>query len=366
MKVLFIVGSLNLGGTETYLLRFLKYSQKQFSATIIVTSGVAVKGDLSDEFLCLENVRIKYLKIGYRNPFLFIRYFIFLLLNRFDAICDFDGNFSGIRVLLAFCSKHKKRIVFYRQSSDLVEFKWLFLKMNNNFKYLVWKFATHILSNSLTNFRYFFEVTDNRFHIINNGINSASFEQSDYLTRSDLDKKLKDSDFIIGNTARYHPVKNHETIIKVATLLIKRYSNIKVVFVGRDVKEHVHDLVKNLNIVEHVIYLGQRKDIDKVIKNFNVFFFPSISEGQPNSLIEAMLAKVPFVTSDIPNILEIIPKDAIGQCCDPFNIEKYYELIEEIYHKGVDNNLLNSIQTFAKDTFDFRLNFDHFINVLKN
>ena len=40
--------------------------------------------------------------------------------------------------------------------------------------------------------------------------------------------------------------------------------------------------------------LGYRDDVNKILPIFDVFFFPSITEGQPNSLIEAMISDVPF------------------------------------------------------------------------
>lgn len=74
-------------------------------------------------------------------------------------------------------------------------------------------------------------------------------------------------------------------------------------------QNNLKNLVENLNIQEHVIFLGDRKDIPELLAVADYFVFPSHYEGLPGALIEAMMAKVPIIASDIPENKECLTSD---------------------------------------------------------
>lgn len=367
MRILFILGSLKAGGTETYLLRFLQNSSHKFAATIFVTSGSTFKGDLYNEY-CSTKVRFKFMRLGHTNVLLWIRYYFYILFVRYDLICDFEGNFSGVRTFIAYCARVKRRVVFYRQTSDLFEKRVFYISINKLMNKLVFKYATDILSNSSSAFSVFFSnKTDSRFKVIYNGINYAIFE-NEQETKSKIRAELNipQDAYVIGNTARFTPVKNHRTILKVFYKLVRKYSDIYLVLVGRDVKENLSLIVDDLNISDQIIFLGSRDDVPRVLRSFDLFYFPSLSEGQSNSLIEAMLSGLPFVTSNIQSILEMVPSFAYDQCIDPYDIDSSFEIIESYYLNGFDEMKVKSIKLFAKDRYNYIERFSEFERVLLN
>jgi len=76
--------------------------------------------------------------------------------------------------------------------------------------------------------------------------------------------------------------------------------------------------------------LGYRDDVHRILRTFDVFYFPSYTEGQPNSLIEAMMAGLPFVASDIVPIRDTVPEHLHGQLVGPDDVGSAFHLIQRM------------------------------------
>ena len=89
--------------------------------------------------------------------------------------------------------------------------------------------------------------------------------------------------------------------------------------------------------------------------NFDVFYFPSVTEGQPNALIEAIMCNIPILASHISPIKEVIPKKYFNLLVDPFDVNDSYNKLknsEFIKFKKEELNdfisLFNSLERFEE------------------
>jgi glycosyltransferase involved in cell wall biosynthesis len=161
--------------------------------------------------------------------------------------------------------------------------------------------------------------------------------------------------FVIGHVGRYHPSKNHDTIFKVFLQLSKTYSNMYFIMCGKDVPG-AFEAIKNKEGVANLILLENTKEPIKVYNTLNCFYFPSLTEGQPNALIEAMVLGIPFVASNISPILETVPESYHEQLVSPMDSMGTCEKIIEIYLKKPEFN----IAEIARDKFNSKILFEHF------
>jgi glycosyltransferase involved in cell wall biosynthesis len=83
----------------------------------------------------------------------------------------------------------------------------------------------------------------------------------------------------------------------------------------------------------------------------DAFYFPSFTESQPNSLIEAMIMGLPFVASDIQPIKEAILPDYYGQLVAPDNIEGAYKLFQEIIEDRMELDF-KVLSQWASDNYN--------------
>jgi glycosyltransferase involved in cell wall biosynthesis len=362
-RILFLLPSLNAGGTENYVLRFLRHQSKDYCFTIIIRD--LQKGDLYSEYQDLP-VNFLYKKIGYFDPLKWWSFHKFLKSGNFNAICDFNGNFAGIPLLMAKLAGIENRIAFYRRSSNAYKNTIVRKLYDNWVNALVFKYATKILSNSRAALDFFFptrDLSDQRFKVILNGIESGEFytKLTKFQARSLYG--IPENGFVVGHVGRFDPSKNHTTIFEVASKLKQDFSNLYFVYCGRNTdSDEFRDQLKRRNIEDISTVLGLQKDLPAVFKTMDLFYFPSITEGQPNALIEAMISGLPIIASDIPSIREIIP-DQLQEdvLIGPTDINTACKRIEN-YIAGTQPkfNLRNEICR----KFDANVNFQIFFNEL--
>lgn len=171
------------------------------------------------------------------------------------------------------------------------------------------------------------------------------------LFRSELG--LKNDDFVIGHIGRFNPAKDHANFINAAKLLVKDFTNVKFVLIGRNVtsdNSEISALVNDPNCMENIFYLlGERKDIPVCIDGMDLFVLSSRTEGFPNVLGEAMALEVPCVTTDAGDARILIGDE--GKVVIPQNSEvlsramadlvKMPSVLREDYGKRLSNRVEN-------------------------
>ncbi|WP_312697186.1 glycosyltransferase [Sphingobacterium mizutaii] len=360
--VIFFVNSLQSGGIENYLLRFIEeFSHEFLRITVVCKSGFA--GQLENNYSQFPNVEIVKLRIGFFSLFDYIKVNNLFRGGHYSAVCDFTGNFSGIILLLAKLNSINTRIAFYRNSENRFKNSTFKNWFNNLMRNLTIKFSTRILTNSKAALKFYFNSiyeNNKKFKVIYNGINSEKFLKEEHDLRKEFN--LPDNAFVVGHVGRYNPAKNHETIIKVAEILIKKHPNIFFLLTGNGVEKNLKPKTDELGLSKRIILSENRNDIAKVLKTIDCFYFPSITEGQPNALLEAMVSGVPIVASNIEPIKECSPITFHDQLVPPTDFLVAVERIEEIYKGKFDFDL----SVWVLNEFNHEKLFSQFYNELKN
>lgn len=357
-KTCFLIPSVSSGGIEMYLLRFLNYVEDTSNITVLVRSNE--KGELYEEYKA-TGVTLKFIPLGYVSPSKIWQHYKFYKAQEFDVICDFNANFAGIPMVLGKILNMPKRIAFYRQGSDHFKPSFIRNRVNKYMNRLVYKYATHILSNSKAALEFFFPyrtASDTRFKVIYNGVNVKDYQLDESKESIREDLGIPKNAFVIGHVGRLDKAKNHDTILKVFKLLQKEDLQSYLVLCGRNTEELIPKLIA-MGIKDKTKVLGYRKDIPRVLKSLDCFLFPSITEGQPNALIEAMVAGIPIVASNIPSIKECVPTDIIKSLKKPMDVNG---LKQEII--SISRNKKGNISPEVIGKFDATTNFNIFNTLL--
>ena len=116
-------------------------------------------------------------------------------------------------------------------------------------------------------------------------------------TRKELD--VAEDTFLIGHVGRFMPQKNQAFLVDVLADLVSSKTNTMLVFVGvgpdkKDVQQHAEEL----GVADHVMFLGQRSDVNRLYQAFDVFCLPSLYEGLCVVGFEAQCAGLPCLFSD--------------------------------------------------------------------
>ena len=104
-------------------------------------------------------------------------------------------------------------------------------------------------------------------------------------------------------------------------MIKKRFPDSKLIIVGEGaLQEALEARITELKLTDSIILTGYRDDVPRLLRQFNVFVLPSLTEGMPNSLIEAMACSLPCIASNIRSCQELIEDNVTGLLIDPLNI----------------------------------------------
>ena len=174
-----------------------------------------------------------------------------------------------------------------------------------------------------------------RFRVtcIRNGIDldGRSMQTDRWRTRKDLDVDPETS--LIGTIGRLTPVKGIPYLLQAARILLRQGSNVKVLVVGDgSIRKDLMAQTRDLGISKDVVFLGHREDTDALLQALDIFALPSLSEGIPMALLEAMAASRAVVASRVGGVPEIVEDGSEGFLVEPMDVndltEKCLRLIQ--------------------------------------
>lgn len=100
--------------------------------------------------------------------------------------------------------------------------------------------------------------------------------------------------------ARFHPVKDHPTLLQGFAELAKAEPNVRLLLVGKGPDEDsLRALASDLGIADRIEFWGVRRDISDILQAADVFSLTSVSEAASITLLEAMANGCPVAITDV-------------------------------------------------------------------
>jgi glycosyltransferase involved in cell wall biosynthesis len=120
---------------------------------------------------------------------------------------------------------------------------------------------------------------------------------------------LKTDDKVIGHVGRFDPVKNHDFLLRTFAEVARRDPAARLVMVGRGrLEREMRTLAEGLGIDRRVRFAGSTQDIAAFMAMFDLFLFPSFSEGLGIVCVEAQAAGTRVLASDtVPAEAAVVP-----------------------------------------------------------
>jgi glycosyltransferase involved in cell wall biosynthesis len=165
---------------------------------------------------------------------------------------------------------------------------------------------------------------------IYNGLNPDSLEfYSKEEARSKLN--LNESGRIVGTVANFYKTKGLEHLIKAAKEIIKENSQTKFVIVGEGrLRSKLEKMIKKYGLENNVFLKGRIPNAYKHLKAFDAFVLPSLKEGFPWIILEAMAAELPIIATKVGALPEIINDKEDGLLVEPGSSQELAERIKEL------------------------------------
>lgn len=152
-----------------------------------------------------------------------------------------------------------------------------------------------------------------KISVISNGVDTELFKPSTERVAG-----------LIVWVGRLVPEKGLVYLLRAMPEIVKERPDAQLVLIGDGIlKDELVRLTERLGLEDHVSFLGtiDRGEVAKVLSRANVFAFPSLQEGLPFSVLEAMACGVPVVGSDIPGVRSLIMHRVTGLLVPPKSVE---------------------------------------------
>jgi len=348
-KILFIITKSEMGGAQHFLYEFItRLDPLGYECSVAAGNG---KNNELFEKLHQKSIEIISIKNFSNAPGLknFLAFFeTFNLIRKFkpdilyllSSEAGFIGAIAGKLYRLLFWRKNPK--IIYRIGG------WAFKEPRNIFikKIYLWAeklsapFKDIIITNSEFDKRLAIKnkiAKPDKIITIYNGLDVDNLKfLSEKEAKIFIESKIQNTKYKIQNTTLIGTIANlyknkglEYLILAIAKVMYHNKFNFVIIGDGPE-KERLKNLIKKYNLEDEIFLAGFIPDAYNYLKAFDLFVLPSVKEGQPWTILEAMAAEIPIVATNIAGIPEMIENEKSGLLVEPADPDALADAIEKM------------------------------------
>ena len=312
IRVLHVLGSMNRGGVETWLMHVLRHiNRERFQMGFCCLSGEP--GVYAPEVEALGS-KVYSCRLT-KNLLEFNRQFDHILtMGHYDVVHSHVHHFSGYilwraakrrirqRIAHSFTAPPEENASFLRRLYKVLMKRWIH------------RYATLGLGNSQESMCSLFGESwqhDARWQLLYCGIDLVPFERLGDVSSVRSQYGIPQDAAVIGHLGRLTPAKNHRFLIEIAKEINKRRDDVWFLLVGDGpLRQQLQEYVRQQGLTK-MIFTGAVADIEPYLRSMDLFLFPSLWEGLPQSVIEAQSAGLRCLCSEaVTREVAVVP-DAV-------------------------------------------------------
>ena len=188
--------------------------------------------------------------------------------------------------------------------------------------------------------------------VINNGIDLKKFDEGRSLKDIRAEYGIPKEVLLLGYILRITHQKNPLGMIEAFRQVLDQTKDVRLLMIGEgELKDRVVAKVQELNIAEYVYFDDFRQDVPDILKAIDVYCLPSLWEGLPIGLLEAMSMGKAVIATNVNGSREIVKHMESGLLIEP---EDNAALADAILCLCRQPQLRDKLQTQAKNTIQER------------
>lgn len=280
----------------------------------------------------------------------------------FNVVIAYKDGATMIACLCKLLGLRFKLIVSERNTTQT-------LKKRDRLKFLLYRFADCIVPNSYSQSSYIkehFSKLSNKVKVITNFTDTKLFYP-------DVRYQYNTNSTNILVVARINPQKNIERFIEAVKILKERNVPVKIdwfggVYVGAGpYGDRVGGLYEQANIKDILQFKGDTSKISEVYRQYDAFCLPSLYEGFPNVVCEAMSSGKPVLCSNVCDNPHIVQDGINGFLFDPNDVENIVSIIEKYCNLSIEEKkrMGKSSRTIAIDLLSEESFVNKYINIIE-
>lgn len=254
--------------------------------------------------------------------------------NQIDVICCHDYK-SAILGYAASIGLNLKRLAI-NHLWDFIDTKlWLYQRIEG----ILYNAFDHVVAVSAPVAKDVrpFLVNKSKLSVISNGVDTHAHYNYEGSRTLRACLGLSENDLVLGVVGRLASQKGHRYLIEAASKLVSKHKYLKLVFWGQGHLEgSLRELVAEHKLQDHVVFAGVAKDMAQVYNEIDILTMPSLSEGLPMAMLEAMSAEVLVLATPVGDIPEVITDGDTGFLTPAKNSQQLANDIEKLIAMPVE------------------------------
>jgi len=360
-KIIFISPDINSGGAENIIFNLAKATNKN-DILLISLTDIGYYGSI----LRKEGYKIYSLNMK-KNIFVFFKIFYLLILiirfkPRIIQTWLYHANLvGGIAAKLLGVKK-----IYWTVHHDF-EYRNLYIMLEMR----ILAFLSYIIpdkiiygSNPVKNNHVLNGYFREKSIVINNGVSTSKFRPIPELRDSiRKDLNITKKCLLLGNIARYIPLKDHETLLKSLKILKSKGINFKCLLIGQGLSNENREFkirIKKYGLEDKVILYGKTYEINHILNAFDINILTSKKECSPISLIESMSTGIPCISTNVGDAIELI-----GDSGWVVNTSDYKSIAKLIMDINLDKKILKIKSNIARKRVEKNYPIEKMINKYK-
>ena len=171
----------------------------------------------------------------------------------------------------------------------------------------------------------------NRVSCIHNGIDLEAVRVTTSREAFRRKWQIPEDAVVIGTVGRLVPVKGHAILLDATRILQASIGNVALVLVGDGpLRKDLEANAKRLGLEKSVIFAGQQDQSYDFMNMMDVFVLPSLHEGIPMVVLEALALQRPVVATRVGGIPEVIEHGQTGFLAEPSDASSLARLLQRL------------------------------------
>jgi glycosyltransferase involved in cell wall biosynthesis len=198
-----------------------------------------------------------------------------------------------------------------------------------------------------------YKIPGEKIRVIDNGISLERFEKWTETRKMKTQLGFEEKTMVIGTIGSLVIEKGHIYLLEAARQILDGVKDLKFIIIGDGpLRKALEEKSEELGIKKDVIFMGHRGDIPEILTAMDIFVLPSIKEGLPVALLEAMAAKRPVIATRVGAIPKVIENKDIGILVEPKDINELRDAIMNLISDPGRRDLL-AREGFGRVCTDF-------------
>jgi glycosyltransferase involved in cell wall biosynthesis len=198
-------------------------------------------------------------------------------------------------------------------------------------------------------------IAESSIVVIQNAVQNSyhvGFYENERLRRRQLLQIGKD-EFVIGYVGRLSEEKGVRYLIEAGLILKGKGIPFRIIVVGDGPERKVlEDLAKGKDLGERIIFVGFQGDAENWMTAMDVFVLPSLTEGTPMALLEAMACGIPVVASSVGGVPRVVVSGNNGILVAPRKSEEIADAVKGLYEtEGLRETLAEEAKRTIRSEF---------------